>query len=64
MDDAARLYFLEVNTRLQVEHPVTEMVTGVDVVKEQIRIALRRASVGGAGRRRLAGTRDRVPDQR
>ena len=39
MDERGKLYFIEVNARVQVEHPVTEFVTGIDIVKAQIRIA-------------------------
>src|SRR5690242_19634150 len=39
MDETGKLYFIEVNARVQVEHPVTEFVTGVDIVKSQILLA-------------------------
>ncbi|GBE41575.1 biotin carboxylase [bacterium BMS3Bbin09] len=39
LDNEGNLYFMEINTRVQVEHPITEMITGIDIVKEQIKIA-------------------------
>jgi acetyl-CoA carboxylase biotin carboxylase subunit len=39
VDSADNIYFMEINTRIQVEHPVTEMITGIDIIKEQITLA-------------------------
>ena len=59
--DTGKFYFIEVNPRIQVEHTVTECVTGIDIVKAQIRIA-DGARIGDAGQRRAAAGRD--PPQR
>ena len=55
MDEDGSFYFIEMNARIQVEHPVTEMVTGVDLIKSQIRLAAGENLDNAVGRVEIRG---------
>ena len=64
LDRQGNFYFIEINCRIQVEHPVTEALTGVDLIREQIRLADGRAAEPAPGADPDPRPRHRVPDQR
>ena len=64
VDGDGRYFFIEINARIQVEHPVTEMLSGIDIVAEQIRIAAGEPLGYTQADVRLRGHADRVPHQR